>query len=68
VLVRIHAPVRHANHPPNNTFLGRLPLRSACLGDPHYAEALLAPVMNCLICAACSIVCATALVMIQACG
>jgi formate hydrogenlyase subunit 6/NADH:ubiquinone oxidoreductase subunit I len=35
---------------------------------PYDADALRAPVMNCLICAACSIVCPTALVMIQACG
>ena len=61
-------PARHANHTPNNMFLGRLPLRSACPGDPHYSEAMLAAVMNCLICAACSIVCPTAPVMIQACG
>src|SRR5881296_2791579 len=57
-------PARHANHTPNNMFLGRLPLRSACPGNPHSFAA----VMNCLICAACSIVCPTAPVMIQACG
>lgn len=38
------------------------------LCDQHYVEAMLAAVMNCLIYAACSIVCPTALVMIQACG
>ena len=61
-------PARHANHTPNTMFLGRRPLRSACPGDPHSSEAMLAAVMNCLICAACSIVCPTASVMIQACG
>ena len=59
---------RHANHTPNTMFLGRLPLRSAYPGDPHSSEAMLAAVMNCLICAACSIVCPMAPVMIQACG
>ncbi len=61
-------PARHANHTPNTMFLGSLPLRSAYPGDPHSSEAMLAAVMNCLICAACWIVCPTALVMIQACG
>ena len=59
---------RHANHTPNTMFLGSLPLRSAYPGDPHSFEAMFAAVMNCLICAACSIVCPTAPVMIQACG